>query len=281
MILPYFIAIIAGVFWAINESINKNIVDHKYSVFSYALIQWCGNVAMYALPFLLWGHFPSNPYAYFFMLLTVLTINIANFMLIKSYKTEDISNIQILSRVSVIMGFISGILLLHEPFTIYKLVGIFAIFIGIFVIFYEGRKIQLSAGFLFALASGIFFGFSSYLTKRSLEYFDVISSIFIFNVISAIITVTIPGAVKHVKPILKKHAIKIVFSRLAAAVAAFLIIGSVQKGNISVVNTNYETAFLLITVFIGIVLFKEVKNIKKKIIGVVFCIVGIIILNFF
>lgn len=281
MEVAYFVAGLAGIFWGVNESINKNITEVKYSAFSYALIQWYGNIAIYAVPFILWGKFPENPIAYICMLLVVIVINIANVMLIKSYKTEDISNVQILSRASVIMSFICGIVLLHEPLTVFKLAGIVSIFFGIVVIFYKGKKIDLSAGFLFALLSGVFFGFSSYLTKRSLEYFDVISSIFVFNVTSAIITVTIPGALKHVKPILKKHAIKIVFSRFAAAAAAFLIVGSLQKGNISVVNTNYETSFLLSTVFIGILLFKEKSNLGKKIWGVACCIVGIILLNFF
>lgn len=202
-------------------------------------------------------------------------------MLIKSYKTEDISSVQILSRVSLIMSFISGIILLQEPFTIYKLGAIVSIFIGIFVIFYKGRHFQLSPGFIFALASGGFFGFSSYLTKRSLEYFDVISSIFLFNLISTIITTAIPGTLKHVKPIVRTYAPKIILSRIAAAIAAFLVVWSSQNGRISVVNTNYETSFLISTVFIGIVVFHERNNVRKKAAGLLFCIVGIVLLNFF
>ena len=50
---------------------------------------------------------------------------------------------------------------------------------------------------------------------------------------------------------------------------------------ITLANTNYETAFLLSTAAIGILLLNERKNIAGKLSGASLCILGIVLLNFF
>ena len=68
---------------------------------------------------------------------------------------------------------------------------------------------------------------------------------------------------------------------ITAAVGIFLIVFSIKHAAISVVNTNTEIAGLLTSVIIGIIILNERRGVINKMIGSVFCITGIILLNFF
>lgn len=281
MIFVYFVSILAGALSGINESINKNITEKRYSAFSYSFIQFLGNLILYAVPFIFWGSIPKVLSVYIYILILVVIIMIGNLFLIKSYKTEDISNINIISRASLIITFLSGIMLLNEPITILKILGIISVICGILVIFYEGRKIRLTPGLTYAFFSGILFGLVAYFDKKALGYTDPLSLIFIFNLFSVMAFLFIPKTLKDVRQIAMKYKGKILLSRISAVSAFYLFLWSIKEGNISIVNTNFETAFLLAGVLIGILFLNEKKNISKKLAGSVLCILGIILLNFF
>jgi drug/metabolite transporter (DMT)-like permease len=281
MIFAYLIALIAGTLSGITETLNKNITEKRYSVFSYAFIQWCGALILYAVPFFLWGALPKQITAYIYLGIVITIVFLGNISLIKAYKTEDISNINILSQVSLIIAFVTGVVFLHETVNIHKILGIIFIIIGIIVIFYEGKKIQFTTAYLLSLIAGISFGLTAYFNKKALYYFNPVSLLFIYNLCETILLLFLPKTLQDVKPILQKYKWKIVVSRLAVFVGFYLLIWSIQQGSISVVNTNSQTAFLLSTVIIGILLLNEKKNIAKKLAGSLLCTFGIILLNFF
>ena len=112
MIFIYLVSIVSGILAGITESFNKNITEQKYSVFSYVFIQLLGTLIIFSIPFLLYGKLSSEPIAYLYIAIIVILIFLGNSAIIKSYKTEDISNTNILSRSSLVITFISGIILL-------------------------------------------------------------------------------------------------------------------------------------------------------------------------
>ncbi len=281
MIFVYLVALLAGTFWGITESLNKSITEEKYSSFSYFLIQMFPNLLLYTVPFIIFGTIPKKPIVYFYLIIPIIFIFLGNLFLIKAYKTEDISNINILSRSGLIITFLSGTLLLHEKVTYWNILGIIAIILGILVIFYEGKKIKPTTGFLLALGSGIMMGAMAYLRKIVLNYINPITVVFSSQLFMTIILLLIPKSYQDLRPIWHKYKKKIILSRFTAVSGFYLIIWSFSKGNISIANTNYETAFLLSTAFIGIWVLGEKKKIGKKLIGSLLCILGIILLNFF
>lgn len=281
MIFFYLIALLSGTLGGIGEIFNKNITEKRYSVFSYGFIQWTGTLLLYTIPFLLWGTFPTQNIAYIYLAIIVAITFIGNISLIKAYKTEDISNINILSQISLVIAFTTGIIFLNEVVNIYKIIGILFIILGVIVIFYEGKKLQFTPAYLLSLVAGISFGFTAFLDKKALTYFDPLSLLFTYNLGSTILLLFIPKTLKDIKPILKKYKWKIVVSRLSVFAGFYLYIWSIQQGNVSVVSTNYLTSFLLSTVIIGIIFLNEKRNIAKKLAGSAFCVVGIILLNFF
>jgi drug/metabolite transporter (DMT)-like permease len=281
MIFVYLISILAGILWGVTESINKNITEKKYSAFSYFFLQMSLNLLLYTIPFIMFGSIPREPFVYFYLIIPVIFIFLSNLFLIKAYKTEDISNISILSRSSLVITFISGILFLHEKITYWKILGLLAIIAGVLIIFYEGKKIKPTAGFLFALGSGILMGAMAYFRKLVLTYVNPITVVFSGQLLMTITLLLIPKSYRDLKPIFSKYKKKIIISRITAVAGFYLIIWTFSKGNISIANTNYETAFLLSTAFIGILFLHERKNIIKKLVGSLLCALGIILLNFF
>ena len=281
MLLVYSAAILGGICYGIAESLNKNITEKKYSAFSYAFLQWGLNAIFYLIPFLFFAQFPKTLPPYIF-LLGVLSCNLGgNLTIIKAYKTEDLSNINILSRFSLVIGFLSGVILLHEKVSSFNIAGVIAIILGIIIIFYEGKGFKPSPGYFFAVFSGLLYGLVGYFQKMALNSFNIISLIFIFNLSASLSLLLNPKTIKDIKPIWKKHKKKILLSRIGIVVGVFLVLWSIKEGNISIVNTNIETSFLLSTAFIGIFFLNEKKSVTKKLLGSIFCTLGIVLLNFF
>ncbi len=279
--IPILCSVLAGVLYGITESLNKRVTEKKYPASSYALLQWLGNLLLYAIPFFIFGSIPKEPIAYMYLLILTIFVFVGNIFIIQAYKTEDLSTLNILSRISLVISFFAGILLLSEQATAYKYSGVGLILLGIIIMFYEGKKIKITKGLLFALLSGLFFGLTAYFDKRFLEYASPVTLLFLFNVLSVSLFIFRPRSIKAIVPILKRYKWLIILSRITAVVGFYLQIWSLSKANISIIGTNFETFYLISTAIIGMFVFKEKLGIRKKIIGSGLCILGVILLNFF
>lgn len=252
MLFVFFVSILAGILMGITESINKNITDKQYSSFSYFFIQVFFNMILFSVPFLIWGIKNITPLIFLYIILIAVFLFISNIFIIKAYKTEDISNLNILSKSSLVVAFFSGIISLKEKAAAIDFLGIFLIISGILLIFYEGRRWTLSSGFLLGLTSGILASLATFFRKLALEFLNPVSVVFFMQIIIFIMLLIVPKNLKDVRPILFKYKKKIFLSRLTAVIGIYLFIWTLSKGNLSVTNTNYETTFLLSGVLIGI-----------------------------
>ena len=274
--------VFAGVLIGLTESLNKSITEKKFSVFSYSFLQWFGNLILCSILFFIKKEaFPSNPMAYIHLFIVLTTAFVGNTLLIKAYKTEDVSNINIVLRISLVISFLTGVILLSEKVTSLNYLGIILIISGIITIFYKGKRIKLSEGFIFTLIGGTCLGFITFLNKTSLNYFTPISFLVAANIGGSIYSLLFPKAVKDIIPIFKKYTLKYIFSRIASFIGYYLFLLALPFINVSVANTNYETFSLLSVVFLGIIFLKEKADLRNKIAGSTLCILGIIFLNFF
>jgi len=283
MLIYFFLPLVAGLLNGLTEIFNKSITEKKYSAFSYSFLQWCGNLLIYSIPFIYFrDYFPTDYHAYIPLVIVVIIVFIGNILLIRAYKTEDASIVNIISRISLVIGFFNGVIFLSESITVPKVIGILFIVFGIFIIFYHGKKLKPSLGLALALVSGICFGMMSFLNKLALPYY-VSSTAYLVaaNIFAVSLFLLKPTMLKDVKPILTKHFRNYLLSRIFAASGYLILTYAISRADVSVVNTNFETAFLLSVVAIGIIFLKEKKNIKKKIAGALFCTLGIFFLNFF
>ncbi len=171
MFFTYIISISTGIIWGVTESINKSITEKKYSVFAYSFLQNFLNFLIYLIPFLLSFKFPAFGITYFYLLLTVIFLLVGNVLILKAYKTEDVSSVTILSKSNLVVAYFIGTIFLSEPSSVVKIIGVISIIIGIIIIFYEGKKMELNWGSVLALIAGIFWGVRFYFFKINSSLF--------------------------------------------------------------------------------------------------------------
>lgn len=281
MFITYLLSLFSGLFYGITESINKHITETRYSPFSYAFLQYLLNFLIFFVPALFFLQLSPLNIAYLFMLISVIITFASNAMTIKAYKTEDISAMSILSSVSLVTTVLLGVVVLSERLNLPKVAGIIFIIVGITMIFYEGKRLTASKGLLITLAAKILWGFQPLFDKKALVSFNVVTYSAVTMGILAAIHLFIPLVQKEARLIFNKYTAKIILSRISVTAGAFIYFWSIKRGNISIVNTNVDTLFLLSSVLIGIIFLKEKKNMVKKLSGSFLCTVGIILLNFF
>ncbi len=281
MLLPYLASIMAGIFYGATESINKDITEEKYSPFSYGFLQYFLNFIIFLIPAVFFVKLPPFGISYFYLVAVIIITLLANSLTIKAYKTEDISNISILSSVTLVTTVLLGVTFLAERLNAYKISGIILIILGIFVIFFEGKKLAVSRGLLIALIAKILWGFQPLFDKKALNSFDFLAYLVIIMGILSFSHLLLPWVREEAVLIFSKYKRKILLSRSFVTLGLVAYLWSIKRGSISIVNTNVDTFFLLVTVLIGIIILKERKHLLKKLVGCLVCILGIILLNLF
>ena len=224
MFLAYLASIFAGIFYGVTESVNKDITEEKYSAFAYAFLQHVLIFILYFVPALFYFRWPTSPVSYIYLILTILITVTANTLDIKAYKTEDISNITIVGNINLVVSFLSGVIILSEPFNIYKIIGLVAILAGILVIFYEGKKIYFTKGILFAFIAGVIWGFSGIVDKMGLSTINIISYTLLTHGSLAFLLLFHPKVRKDAPLIWHKYKKKIILSRLFVVMGLFLFL---------------------------------------------------------
>src|SRR3989344_5697873 len=146
MILVYFVSTITGLLFGVTESINKSITEKKFSSFAYSFVQNFFNFLIYLIPSIYFFKLPATAITYLYLILATFVMLAGNVLLIKAYKTEDVSNVSIMSESSLIISFLMGIIFLSEPYSYLGVIGIILISIGIITIMYEGKKLNPSVG---------------------------------------------------------------------------------------------------------------------------------------
>lgn len=279
--LIFVFCILAGILYAINESICKNITEKRYSALSYNFLQLFIDFILILIPFLFFFRLPPLGISYLYIFFVIIILSVGNLFILKAYKTEDVSTVSIVNRISLVITFVLGIFLLSEKFSFYKLVGVLMVITGIIIIFYEGKMIKPSPGLILTLLAGILFGFWAYLEKLIFRDFSILTY-YVFLMSGASLPLLFLKATRiHIGIIWRKYKIPMIISKIFYLTGAYLLSWSIKYGSISVVQTTTETVFLLGTVAIGIIVLKEHKNLTKKLTGSLLCTAGIILLNFF
>lgn len=271
----------SGLLYGITESVNKNITEEKYSPLSYAFLQYFLNFLIFFIPAIFFFRLPPLDISYLYLSVVIIITLLANSLTIKAYKTEDISNMSILSSVTLVTTVILGVIFFTERLNVYKIAGISLIILGIFIIFFKGKRWAASRGLLIALLAKILWGLQPLFDKKALVSFNLVTYSVITMGLLSFSHLLVPSIRSEAQIIFNKYKRKILLSRLSVTSGIFLYLWSVKRGNISIVNTNIDTVFLLATVLIGIIFLHERKNIAKKLLGAIFCILGIALLNFF
>lgn len=271
----FFLIILSGVLAGITEVLMKKGTEEKFRSESYLFVMVVLG-AIFSLPFFLFDpKVPTSFWPWLWILITSIGYVFGNIFLISSYKLEDLSNIVLVSRVSIVISFFAGVLLFQEKFGGNKVLGIVLILIAILSIFWERKKVKSIKGLLFALAAGTGYSLAFIGTTYSLEFFSPFAYILFPYLGVALITVFFPKVLSEAKQIAKSRLKILALSQLTSVGGYFLFLVGISKVGLSVGNPINESMGVLTPVVLGMILFKERARIGYKIVGLLLLLLGV------
>lgn len=285
MLTYTFIAILAGIGTGLTVFLTKNLANYKSPQARAFLGISIGSVTMLPLVIVLSRvPIPQNCFLPFlYLLITGALFSIASVYSIKSLDLIDVSMQTIVSRLNPITIILLSVVLFHEKVTLLMFLGILIILLGVVIATYNPAQLKFTyKGVLYVAISAITAAIGTAFNKLTLGlYSDVVMIAFLNYLLQVPFLISkrniteskeiILFSPKKIKTVLFLLTIFIPFSWWAS-------IYSIQ-GNLSTIPLTTQVIQLLTIFLLGTFILKE-KSSMQKIIGIILCIIGIILLNF-
>lgn len=195
---------------------------------------------------------------------------IAALLLYKSIKNIEASNFQIISSSSLVITFLSGLLILDEDFETKNLLACIIVISSLLIISVHGQRFKFGKYHFYALISTILFAIVKTFDKFLVDYFNHFTFLFVTFSISQIFKLIISYKNTYEIPNYFKHKSNIFLPMLTGIflfgiyIFAYFAYGS--GGNLSTVNIITSTSTIFI-VILSIFLLDDRKFIIKKFIA--------------
>jgi len=221
---------------------------------------------------------PTNP-EIMVLLLAIVSAGMYGLCVAFQYaalKRIDMSVMGIILRLNILFTSLIGVIVLREQMNGWNYLGLLAILSGNFAVVYKKGKFDLNQGVIFAILAAICSALASIMDKQVL---NSINSIFYVSLNSLLIMLTMllmkPKAMTE-SVMLIKNRFRIFFLYSCIIVTAWFI-GSyvLQNMDVSKFTPIQKSVTLIIPVLSGILIFKEKQNLRQKMIGLGFAIIGI------
>lgn len=274
----FLLTILSGILIGLVDLLLKVISRQTYSAQTQlCLISAVG--ALFSFPaFLFRPTVPLETAPWMWMVLTVISYVIANTCLLNAYKLEDVSNVSLVTRISVPLSFLAGVVLFGETHNPAKLLGLVAIFIGIIIVFFE-KRISSATGLLYALTTGVLYTAAVIGSKYSLNYFDPYSYIFFPYLGVTLVSFFLPKVKKELRGAFMASKYEIIITEVLAVVGYLIYIVSIKNLSLSVGNTVYESLGVIVPVGLGIIILNERKRLIYKLAGSALVITGVVLMG--
>ncbi len=240
--------------------VNKGVVS-KPVVYTFYVSVMSG-FAIVALPF---GVTIPTPLALLISIIAAISYAISILLLYKSLQNSNASEVvPVVGGVAAISAFISSAFLLNEELPGNFLLGFSILVAGMLLISHFKFTTR---SLLFLSGSGIFFGFSTVITKLLLQNETFVNGFFwsrMANVVVALSFLLIPSVFKAIKDDLihkpRHHShpktghktnriILIVGNKILAAMAFICILIALKSGNATIVNALSATQYIFLLIF--------------------------------
>lgn len=242
------------------------------------------SVGLFAIPmFLIYkGTVSASPVIWTYIIIAGILYSASNFLLYHAIKITEISRVSVIGSSRSLWVLIGSVFILGEKITLPNLAGIFLIVFSLALIFYNKQeRIKINKGQKLALFATVLSGLALVVDGLILRNFSVAFYLIISSLFTGIGTLAIkPKSITKIKPFIKKRVfIPLIFSSFIFAMAVFLMYSSFQTGGkmASVAPITQSTA--IVTIFLSALLLKETKDLPKKIIALILCILGISLLK--
>ena len=242
-------------------------------------------VGVISAPFLLFEDvvFSLDIRAWAAVLLSSVLYSACMVLFYHALKLIEISQVEIVSTTRSIWSMFLGMIFFQEVLNLSKFIGVFLIFFGIAVIYWEkGQFKGFTKLHLYTLAYAFLISCAYALDKYALTYFSVVMyQVIIYTIPPIFIVIFLPGTFKKIKPLIKaqKSTYLILLSCCFQMVSTLALYRAYQTGGeFSVVGPLTQLTTVL-TIIIGILVLKERWHLKQKIIGISLTILGVVFIK--
>jgi len=276
------LTLISAVAYAFAEIIGKYVSDEKseplfIGIVSAIFTAFASGLFLFFEPLV----FPTQGWAIAGLLASAAVVAVGIGTYYKGLKYSDISEFSLLSRSSVLMRVIGGILLFQETFSAMQIVGGVLIMVSVFSLTWEGKKFHFEKGSRLALVTAILFTFGALFDKAVISSYSPI--LYTFLVYFFTVLFMFPAAFFHyrkgAKLPQKKTITALFFTGSLYGISAYCIYAAfLSKGPLSLISLASQLE-IPITILWGIFIMKEQKRMIPKLISMCLLIIGIILLK--
>lgn len=276
MSLELLILIFASLATGVVYVIDKSLSNGKHQADAYTILTLSLNVIV-SMPLLMVNFYmSSNILVWLMIIVSGACYGISRWYIYKAYQHSDASTVGIIHKSSIVVSALLGIIILKEEYSVLSYIGLALITFSSVLILYDGKRIQLDKGAIYATIMVVFVSLASFLDKAILNDFSAYTYVFINSVASVIFFTGKKGIFKKGMDMFKDHTWPIIIRTIfvMGAWTAFVVV--LQNSSLSTSFPIYKSLSLIVPVILGILLLKEKARLWQKLIGMVLGIVGII-----
>lgn len=270
------IPLISGVFTGCFEVFLKSLTSKKYQSTLFLFLFDIIAIILLLPLFLTNLTFPRQIWPWIFYILNLLASLGANLLLITAYKFEDVSNVALITRASLVFSFIAGIIFFNETVKFTQSIGALIIVIGVLIIFLKKEKIKLISykGLLLALATAFSYAVQAIFAKLALKSFNPYTYIFLIYAGLALILLIVPKKKTDFKKAFFEIKYKIIIAVFFGVLSYITYLISYKSLPLFFVAMIQGASAVLTSVILGISFLKEKTRIANKIGGLILLLLG-------
>ncbi len=207
---------------------------------------------------------------------------LGNLFSFKAYKYAEASEASILFSTGTIWSIVTALIFLDEKLSIYQLLGILIVIVGIVITYFEKTGWKFNKGHIFALVSSLFYGVAFtndvYIISK---YQSIASYMFIIFFLPSLATLAFrPRSLSKLgvyfssfKKTLAVTSSVVLYSFSVIALFTAYKLG----GQASIISPIFQTS-MIFTVLFGYFFLKEKKRLWQKIVGILFAFGGVLLI---
>lgn len=227
--------------------------------------------------------YPSLPIAWIALLVSCLGYASCMALYFYSMKRLEISQVETIGTTRSVWLMLLGIIAFGEVMTVSKMIGVCLIMAAIIMIYArKGSLIGLGKNHFAVLLYAIIISISYALDKYALGYFSItLYQALVFTVPACITAIIFPASVKKIIPMFqtKRMIILITAGSFFQAASVLALYRAYQLGGqLSIVGPIAQTT-TVVTISAGILLLHEHWNIKRKLLGILLALLGVLFLR--
>ncbi len=239
-----------------------------------------------SIPFLFFEQivFPTDPKVWLVVLLSSSLYTVCMILFFKALKAIEISQVETIATTRTIWLMLLGLIFFKEQLYLSQVFGIFLIFFGLIVIYWQkGTKFNFEKFHLYTFLYAIIMSCAYALDKYLLGYFSVVFFQVVIYITPAVLTMVFtPNVFENMKTMIKpkRNNYLIILCCFLQAISTLGLYGAYQIGELSLIGPLAQTS-VVITIIVGLVVLKERWNMKRKLLGIALTLLGMAFIRFF